>query len=120
MSDEIVKQGESRTNAGTLAAGVTGAVALTLCCGGGLIAAALGLGALAAFLVNPWFLFPVVLITAGAVYLSASFGPHTAAASPTGWHHDRYPRESNGPSVHAIGSEHVIVGDDHKARSVSS
>ena len=34
MSDEIVKQGESRTNAGTLAAGVTGAVALTLCCGG--------------------------------------------------------------------------------------
>jgi len=72
MSEEIVKHGDARSDArsdaGTLAAGVTGAVALVLCCGGGLIAVALGLGALAAFLVNPWFLFPVVLITAGTVY----------------------------------------------------
>ncbi|MDK1010497.1 MAG: hypothetical protein QGM48_05390 [Actinomycetota bacterium] len=31
-----------------------------------------GLGALAALLVNPWFLFPVVLITAGIVYWCAN------------------------------------------------
>ena len=68
MPDEIVKHGQAPKDAGTLAAGVSGAVALALCCGGGLIAAALGLGALAALLVNPWFLFPVALITAGAVY----------------------------------------------------
>lgn len=72
MSDETLKQGEARKDAGTVAAGVSGAVALVLCCGGGLVAAGLGLGALAALLVNPWFLFPVVLITAGIVYWRAN------------------------------------------------
>ncbi|MCL1588751.1 MAG: hypothetical protein M3092_10040 [Actinomycetia bacterium] len=68
MSDQVVEHGQATKDAGTFAAGVSGAVALALCCGGGLLAAGLGLGALAAFLVNPWFLFPVVLITAGTVY----------------------------------------------------
>ena len=82
MTDEIVKHGQAPKDAGTLAAGVTGAVALALCCGGGLIAAALGLGALAALLVNPWFLFPVVLLAAGAVYWRADRGPIACEVTP--------------------------------------
>lgn len=85
MSDEIPEHGQATTDAGTVAAGASGAVALALCCGGGLIAGALGLGALAALLVNPWFLFPVVLITAGAVYwrtnravIACEIDPHEA------------------------------------------
>ncbi len=75
MSDETAKQDDSRRDGGTVAAGVAGvagAVALALCCGGGLIAAGLGLGALAAFLVNPWFLFAVVATTAGIIYWRAN------------------------------------------------
>ena len=52
----------------TTAAGTAGAIALVLCCGGALLAATLGLGALAAFLINPWFLIPVVAAAAGVVY----------------------------------------------------
>jgi hypothetical protein len=35
MSDETLKQSEARKDAGTVAAGVSGAVALVLCCGEG-------------------------------------------------------------------------------------
>ncbi|MCL1601832.1 MAG: hypothetical protein M3112_09920 [Actinomycetia bacterium] len=38
----------------------------------GLIEAGLGLGAPATFLVNPWFLFAVVPITAGIIYWRAN------------------------------------------------
>ena len=82
MSDETLKQSEAREDAGTVAAGVSGAVALVLCCGGGLVAAGLGLDALAALLVNPWFLFPVVLITAGAVYWRVDRGSTSCKVMP--------------------------------------
>lgn len=72
MLDETSKRTEQRTGAGTAAAGATGALALAFCCGGGFLAAGLGLGALAAFLVNPWFLFPFVLLTARVVYWRAN------------------------------------------------
>jgi len=52
--------------------GVAGAIALALCCGGALLAIALGFGALAAFLINPWFLIPVVVGVAGVVYWRAT------------------------------------------------
>jgi len=55
-----------------LSGGVAGAIALALCCGGALLAIAFGFGALAAFLINPWFLIPVVLAAAGVVYWRAT------------------------------------------------
>jgi hypothetical protein len=82
MSDETFKRSEPRTDAATVAAGVTGAIALAFCCAGGLIAAGLGLGALAAFLVSPWFLFPAMLITAGIVYWQADRAPTCCDVMP--------------------------------------
>ncbi|MCL1601245.1 MAG: hypothetical protein M3112_06885 [Actinomycetia bacterium] len=58
----------SSQDAATIAGGVAGAVALALCCGGALLAAAFGLSALAAFFVNPWFLIPVALVAGGVMY----------------------------------------------------
>ena len=84
MSDETAKQDDSRRDAGTVAAGVVGAVAVALCCGGGWIAAGLGLGALAAFLVNPWFLFAVVATTAGIIYWRANCANATCDIKPPG------------------------------------
>jgi hypothetical protein len=55
-----------------LSGGVAGAIALTLCCGGALLAIAFGFGTVAAFLINPWFLIPVVLGAAGVVYVRAT------------------------------------------------
>jgi len=62
----------SKSDAAMLSGGVAGAIALALCCGGALLAIAFGFGALAAFLINPWFLIPVVLVAAGVVYLRAT------------------------------------------------
>jgi len=62
----------SKQDAAMLSGGVAGAIALALCCGGALLAVAFGFGALAAFLVNPWFLIPVVLAAAGIVYWRAT------------------------------------------------
>jgi len=55
-----------------LSGGVAGAMALALCCGGALLAIAFGFSALAALLINPWFLVPVVLAAAGVVYWRAT------------------------------------------------
>ena len=55
-----------------LSGGVAGAIALALCCGGALLAIAFGFGALAAFLINPWFLIPVVAVAGGVVYWRAN------------------------------------------------
>ncbi len=55
-----------------LSGGVAGAVALALCCGLAVLAIALGFTALAAFLINPWFLLPVVLSAGGVVYWRAT------------------------------------------------
>lgn len=62
----------SGQDAATVAGGVAGAIALAFCCGGAILAAAFGLSAVAALFVNPWFLIPVVLIAAGAVYRRAN------------------------------------------------
>ena len=61
----------SKQDAAMLSGGVAGGIALALCCGVALLAIAFGFGALAAFLINPWFLIPVVLIAAGVVYWRA-------------------------------------------------
>ena len=80
MSHETLRRSEPRRDAATLSAGVAGAIALAFCCGGGLVAAGLGPGALAALLVNPWFLLPLVLITIGFVFWRAN---RTAACDTT-------------------------------------
>jgi uncharacterized membrane protein len=71
-----------------LSGGVAGAIALTLCCGGALLAIAFGFGALAAFLINPWFLIPVVLVTAVVVYWRAT-RKNAACDIPTGEEEDQ-------------------------------
>ncbi len=58
----------TRRETTTRSAGIAGAVGLALCCGGALLATAFGLGALAALLVAPWFLLPVVLLAAGIFF----------------------------------------------------
>jgi hypothetical protein len=62
----------SNKDAAILSGGVAGAIALALCCGGALLAIAFGFSALAAFLINPWFLIPVVALAAGIVYWRAT------------------------------------------------
>ena len=68
MPSESKTQQRPRQRAAGMAAGVAGAIALALCCGGAVLAAIFGLSVLAALLVNPWFLIPVVGTAAGAVY----------------------------------------------------
>lgn len=72
MSSQALNPGEPRKDSATLAAGVAGAIASVFCSGGGLVVAGLGLGALAALLVDPWFLLPLVLISVGFVYWRAN------------------------------------------------
>ncbi len=61
----------SKQDAAMLSGGVAGGIALALCCGVALLAIVFGFSALAAFLINPWFLLPVVLAAAGVVYWRA-------------------------------------------------
>ena len=72
MTDQLSDQRRTRQDAAMLSGGVAGAIALAFCCGGALLAIAFGFGALAAFLINPWFLLPVVAVTGGAVYWRAT------------------------------------------------
>lgn len=73
----------SRRDAATRAGGVGGAIALALCCGGALAAAALGLGTVAAFLIDPWFIIPVVLLAAGISYRRSARRKPTCEVRPT-------------------------------------
>ncbi|NOY55567.1 MAG: hypothetical protein GXP34_06225 [Actinobacteria bacterium] len=73
----------SRQDAAARAGGVGGAIALALCCGGALLAAALGLGAVAAFLIAPWFIIPVVLLAAGIAYRRSVRRKPTCEVRPT-------------------------------------
>jgi len=73
----------SRQDAATRAGGVGGAIALALCCGGALLAAAWGLGAVAAFLIDPWFIIPVVLLAAGIAYGRSARRKPTCGVRPT-------------------------------------
>ncbi|GMQ97697.1 MAG: hypothetical protein BMS9Abin17_0197 [Acidimicrobiia bacterium] len=68
MANTSSTRQRSKQDAAMLSGGVAGAIALALCCGGALLAIAFGFTALAAFLINPWFLIPVVLLAAGVVY----------------------------------------------------
>ena len=72
MTDQIADQRRSRQDAAMLSGGVAGAIALAFCCGGALLAIAFGFGAFAAFLINPWFLLPVVAAAGGVVYWRAT------------------------------------------------
>jgi len=72
MTNTSSTRRRTKQDATMLSGGVAGAIALALCCGGALLAIAFGFSALAAFLINPWFLVPVVLIAAGVVYLRAA------------------------------------------------
>lgn len=54
--------------AATTSAGVAGGLLLGLCCGGALLAAFLGWSAVAAFLVDPRLLVPVVAVGAASTY----------------------------------------------------
>ena len=55
----------SRSKAGDVGLVVGGGSVLALCCGGALVAGAVGFGALAAFLINPWFLIPAMIVGGG-------------------------------------------------------
>ncbi len=68
MTNTSLTRPRSKKDAALLSGGVAGAVALGLCCGVAVLAIMFGLTALAAFLLNPWFLIPVVLVTAVTVY----------------------------------------------------
>ena len=72
MTDQIADQRRTRQDAALLSGGVAGAIALAFCCGGALLAIAFGFGAFAAFLINPWFLLPVVAVAGGVVYWRAT------------------------------------------------
>ncbi|GMR03091.1 MAG: hypothetical protein BMS9Abin20_1455 [Acidimicrobiia bacterium] len=71
MTSKSSTRPRSKQDAAMLSGGVAGAIALALCCGGALLAIVFGFTALAAFLLNPWFLIPVVLVAAGVVYWRA-------------------------------------------------
>jgi hypothetical protein len=72
VSSMLSTKNRSKQDAALFSGGVAGAVALALCCGGALLAIAFGFAALAAFLVNPWFLLPIVGAAATVAYWRAT------------------------------------------------
>lgn len=68
MPNMLSTKSRSKQDAALLSGGVAATVALALCCGGALLAIAFGFAAVAAFLVNPWFLLPIVAAAAAAAY----------------------------------------------------
>ncbi len=88
MTSTASTRRRSKQDAAILTGGVAGATALALCCGGALLAVAFGLGTLAAFLINPWFLIPVVLGAAVIAYWRAT-SKHTACDVPPGGEEDQ-------------------------------
>ncbi|MCL1594149.1 MAG: hypothetical protein M3132_07365 [Actinomycetia bacterium] len=72
MTDQISEPRRTRQDAAMISGGIAGAIALALCCGGAFLAVAFGLSAFAAFLIDPWFLLPVVAVAGGVVYWRAT------------------------------------------------
>ncbi len=68
MADQISDERRARQDAAMLSGSVAGAIVLALWCGGAFLAMAFGLGAFTTFLINPWFLLPVVAVAGGVVY----------------------------------------------------
>jgi membrane protein implicated in regulation of membrane protease activity len=87
MKIKTDRTGRSQRESATLSAGVGGMVALALCCGGAVLALAFGLAAVAALLINPWFLIPVVSAAVALTYwratrkAAACNNPHDASSA---------------------------------------
>lgn len=66
-TDRPTRRDQQRSGTGTAAAGIGAALLAIVCCAGPALIASGTLGALGAFLGNPWVIAAAVLLLAGAV-----------------------------------------------------
>lgn len=74
-TDRPTRRDQQRSGTGTAAAGIGAALLAIVCCAGPALIASGTLGALGAFLGNPWVIAAAVLLLAGAVTAARAAAP---------------------------------------------